>query len=52
MTLISVIDCETTGLNAARSDRIIEIAAVVIDMTGTVTREFVTLVPKLRRSRT
>ena len=44
MTLISVIDCETTGLNAARSDRIIEIAAVVIDMSGLVTREFVTLV--------
>lgn len=44
MTLISVIDCETTGLNAARSDRIIEIAAVVIDTSGTVAREFVTLV--------
>jgi len=44
MTLISVIDCETTGLNAAGSDRIIEIAAVVIDMSGTVTRDFVTLV--------
>lgn len=44
MTLISVIDCETTGLNPARSDRIIEIAAVVIDMNGTVAREFVSLV--------
>ena len=44
MTLISVIDCETTGLNAARSDRIIEIAAVVIDTSGTIAREFVTLV--------
>lgn len=44
MTLISVIDCETTGLNAAHSDRIIEIAAVVIDTSGAVAREFVTLV--------
>jgi DNA polymerase-3 subunit epsilon len=44
MTLISVIDCETTGLNAARSDRIIEVAAVVIDTTGGVAREFVSLV--------
>jgi len=44
MALISVIDCETTGLNAARSDRIIEVAAVVIDISGTVVREFVSLV--------
>lgn len=44
MTLISVIDCETTGLNAARSDRIVEVAAVVIDTNGGVAREFVSLV--------
>lgn len=44
MTLISVIDCETTGLNASRSDRIIEIAAVVINTSGAVAKEFVTLV--------
>lgn len=44
MTLISVIDCETTGLNAAHSDRIIELAAVVIDTSGGVAREFVSLV--------
>ena len=44
MTFISVIDCETTGLNAARSDRVIELAVVVIDKSGTVAREFVSLV--------
>jgi len=44
MPLISVIDCETTGLNAARHDRVIEIAAVVIDPDGDVVREFVSLI--------
>lgn len=44
MPLISVIDCETTGLNAARHDRVIEIAAVVIDPEGRVVREFVSLI--------
>jgi DNA polymerase-3 subunit epsilon len=44
MPLISVIDCETTGLNAARHDRVIEIAAVVIDPRGDVVREFVSLI--------
>lgn len=44
MALISVIDCETTGLNAARADRIIELAAVVIDTAGGVAREFVSLI--------
>lgn len=44
MPLISVIDCETTGLNAARHDRVIEIAAVVIDPDGGVEREFVSLI--------
>jgi DNA polymerase-3 subunit epsilon len=44
MRLISVIDCETTGLNAARHDRVIEIAAVVIDPEGGVAREFVSLI--------
>jgi len=44
MPLISVIDCETTGLNAARHDRVIEIAAVVIDPDGDIVREFVSLI--------
>lgn len=44
MPLISVIDCETTGLNAARHDRVIEIAAVVIDPDGGIAREFVSLI--------
>ena len=44
MPLISVIDCETTGFNAARHDRVIEIAAVVIDSDGGVVREFVSLI--------
>jgi DNA polymerase-3 subunit epsilon len=48
MTLISVIDCETTGLNAAGSDRIVEIAVVVIDTNGSVEREFVSLVNPAR----
>jgi DNA polymerase-3 subunit epsilon len=42
--LFAVIDCETTGLNTARSDRIVELAAVVIDPSGAVVREFVSLV--------
>ena len=48
MSLISVIDCETTGLNASRHDRVIEIAAVVIDPDGGVAREFVSLVNPCR----
>jgi len=44
VTLIAVIDCETTGLNAARADRVIELAAVVVDTNGGVAREFVSLV--------
>jgi len=44
MNLISVIDCETTGLNASHSDRIVEIAVVVIDTNGKAVREFVSLV--------
>lgn len=44
MTRIAVVDVETTGLNPYRHDRIVELAAVVVDIDGTVSREFVTLV--------
>ncbi|HWI62997.1 MAG TPA: exonuclease domain-containing protein [Symbiobacteriaceae bacterium] len=44
MAQIAVIDVETTGLNPHRHDRIVELAAVVINPDGTLVREFVTLV--------
>ncbi|KTB49349.1 DNA polymerase III, epsilon subunit or related 3'-5' exonuclease [Dehalogenimonas alkenigignens] len=44
MTNIAVIDVETTGLNPYRSDRIVEIAAVVTSLEGELVREFITLV--------
>lgn len=44
MTRIAVVDVETTGLNPYRHDRIVELAAVVIDQEGTVVREISTLV--------
>ena len=50
MNLISVIDCETTGLNARHSDRIVEIAVVVIDTNGKAVREFVSLVNQIGRA--
>lgn len=40
---IAVIDVETTGFNANRSDRVVEIACVVIEPDGNVIREFATL---------
>lgn len=40
---VAVVDVETTGLFPWRSDRIVEIAAVVTDLDGNVQREFVTL---------
>jgi DNA polymerase III epsilon subunit-like protein len=44
MSLLGVIDVETTGINPYRHDRIIEIAVVVITSDGNTVREFVTLV--------
>lgn len=44
MTCVAVIDVETTGLNPYRHDRIVELAALVISLDGSVRREFVTLV--------
>lgn len=41
---IAVIDCETTGLFPLRNDRIIEIAAVLIRVDGSIDREFASLV--------
>ena len=43
MTYIAVIDVETTGLNPYRYDRIIEVAALVMQLDGGIIREFVTL---------
>lgn len=44
MARIAVVDVETTGLNPYRHDRIVELAAVVIDEDGAVIRELATLV--------
>jgi DNA polymerase III subunit epsilon len=44
MSQIAVVDVETTGFNAYRNDRVIELAVLAIDMNGTVHREFTTLV--------
>lgn len=41
---IAVIDVETTGLFPHRNDRIIEVGVVVIDDSGRIIREFVSLV--------
>lgn len=41
---IAVIDVETTGLFPWRHDRVVEIAAVVVDPAGRIEREFVSLV--------
>lgn len=46
--MFTVIDVETTGLNPFRNDRVIEIAAVVIDLKGNIIREFVSLVNPMR----
>ncbi|HWH76256.1 MAG TPA: exonuclease domain-containing protein, partial [Candidatus Binatus sp.] len=44
MTRLAVIDVETTGLNPYRHDRVIELAALVMNLDGEVSREFVTLI--------
>jgi len=41
---IAIIDVETTGLFPLRHDRIVEVAAIVIDGDGRIVREFVSLV--------
>ncbi len=45
---IAVIDVETTGLFPFRHDRVIELAAVVIEVDGRIKREFVSLVNPAR----
>jgi DNA polymerase III subunit epsilon len=40
----TVVDCETTGLFPARSDRIVEIAVVRVNWMGEITDEYTTLV--------
>jgi DNA polymerase III subunit epsilon len=42
--MIAVIDVETTGIFPLRNDRVLEVAAVVIQPDGRVEREFVSLV--------
>lgn len=44
MPHLAVIDVETTGLNPYRHDRVVEVAAVVIEPDGTLVREFCSLV--------
>ena len=44
MACVAVVDVETTGLNPFRGDRIVEVAAVVIQDDGTILREFVTII--------
>lgn len=46
--LIAVIDVETTGLFPFRHDRVVEVAALVIDGNGRTVREFVSLVNPVR----
>ncbi len=41
---IGIIDVETTGLFPLRHDRVIELAAIVMDVDGRIVREFVSLV--------
>jgi len=45
---IAVIDFETTGLFPHRHDRVVEVAAVVVNGDGTIEREFVSLVNPVR----
>jgi len=45
---IAIIDVETTGLFPLRHDRVVEVAAIVIEGDGRVLREFVTLVNPAR----
>ncbi len=41
---VAVVDIETTGKDSPKTDRVVELAAVVLDEGGRVVREFVTLV--------
>jgi len=41
---IAIIDVETTGLFPLRHDRVVEVAAVVVEADGRIVREFVSLV--------
>lgn len=41
---IAIIDVETTGLFPLRYDRVVEVAAIVIEGDGQIVREFVSLV--------
>lgn len=44
MKYIAVIDVETTGFNASRADRIVEVGAMLITLEGDVVGEFASLV--------
>jgi DNA polymerase III subunit epsilon len=44
MSCIAIIDVETTGLNPYNCDRIVEIAALVVQPDGEIVQEFVSLV--------
>lgn len=44
MSLVAVVDVETTGLNPFRHDRVVELAVVVVDERGEDVREMSTLV--------
>lgn len=44
MTLVAIVDIETTGVNPFRHDRIVELAAVVMRVDGEIIREFTSLV--------
>lgn len=44
MTSIAVIDVEKTGINPWRHNRVVELAAVVVEPDGRVAREFVSLI--------
>jgi DNA polymerase III subunit epsilon len=44
MTTVAVIDVETTGLHPGLQNRIIELAAIIIQLDGTPLREFITLI--------
>lgn len=41
---IAVVDVETTGISAARNDRVVEIAVILMTPTGTILEEYETLI--------
>jgi DNA polymerase-3 subunit epsilon len=45
---IAIIDVETTGLSPRRHDRVLEVAAIVIEGDGRIVREFVSIVNPAR----